>query len=252
MFIQEQWIAFTNDMKDWSEARKQKKSNLKKEKKTRAKKSKAEEEVIVPISEQPMIEDDAILKPEPIISSFAERAYPANHETQEPKTESKQPSNTEVEEQDEVVPIISFAEVENVSYELPSIDLLNFPRHTDQSGEYELIHANAAKLERTFQSFGVKARVTQVHLGPAVTKYEVHPDVGVKVSKIVSLSDDLALALAAKDIRIEAPIPGKSAIGIEVPNSEVAIVSLREVLESKQNNRPDAKLLIGLGRDITW
>ena len=97
----------------------------------------------------------------------------------------------------------------------------------------------------------MKANVTQVHLGPAVTKYEVHPDAGVKVSKIVSLTDDLALALAAKDIRMEAPIPGKSAIGIEVPNSEVAIVSLREVLESKQNDKPEAKLLIGLGRDIT-
>ncbi|MCL6571226.1 MAG: DNA translocase FtsK, partial [Bacillus sp. (in: Bacteria)] len=129
--------------------------------------------------------------------------------------------------------------------------LLKLPKKTDQSGEYELINKNAAKLERTFHSFGVKARVTQVHLGPAVTKYEVHPDVGVKVSKIVSLSDDLALALAAKDIRIEAPIPGKSAIGIEVPNSEVAMVSLREVLEATQNNKPDAKLLIGLGRDVT-
>ncbi|MBF5067073.1 cell division protein FtsK, partial [Salmonella enterica subsp. enterica serovar Istanbul] len=104
-----------------------------------------------------------------------------------------------------------------------------------------------AKLERTVQSFGVKARVTQVHLGPAVTKYEVHPDVGVKVSKIVSLSDDIALALAAKDIRMEAPIPGKSAIGIEVPNKEIAVVSLREVLEGKENN-PQAKLQIGLGR----
>ena len=84
-----------------------------------------------------------------------------------------------------------------------------------------------------------------------MTKYEVMPDVGVKVSKIVSLQDDLALALAAKDIRMEAPIPGKSAIGIEVPNSEVAIVTLREVLEAKENNKPDAKLLIGFGRDIT-
>ena len=97
----------------------------------------------------------------------------------------------------------------------------------------------------------MKARVTQVHLGPAVTKYEVHPDVGVKVSRIVSLCDDLALALAAKDIRIEAPIPGKSAIGIEVPNSEVAMVSLREVLEATENDKPDSKLQIGLGRDIS-
>ncbi len=101
-------------------------------------------------------------------------------------------------------------------------------------------------LERTFQSFGVKARVTQVHLGPAVTKYEVHPDVGVKVSKIVSLSDDIALALLPKGFGIEAPIPGKSAIGIEVPNTEVAVVSLREVLEATQNKKPDSKLLIGL------
>ena len=84
----------------------------------------------------------------------------------------------------------------------------------------------------------MKAKVTQVYLGPAVTKYEVHPDVGVKVSRIVSFSDDLALALAAKDIRIEAPIPGKSAIGIEVPNSEVAMVSLSEVLETKEEDKP--------------
>ncbi len=93
--------------------------------------------------------------------------------------------------------------------------------------------------------------MTQVHLGPAVTKYEVYPDVGVKVSKIVSLSDDLALALAAKDIRIEAPIPGKSAIGIEVPNEEIATVSLREVLEAIEHTRDKAKLLIPLGRDIS-
>ena len=78
------------------------------------------------------------------------------------------------------------------------MNLLKIPRHTDQSGEYKLIHENAAKLEKTFQSFGVKANVTQVHLGPAVTKYEVHPDAGVKVSKIVSLTDDLALSISSK------------------------------------------------------
>ena len=93
---------------------------------------------------------------------------------------------------------ITFTEVENVDYQLPPIDLLKQPQQTDQSGEYALIHENAAKLERTFQSFGVKANVTQVHLGPAVTKYEVHPDAGVKVSKIVSLTDDLALSISSK------------------------------------------------------
>lgn len=134
---------------------------------------------------------------------------------------------------------------------MPSLDILADPKHTGQQTDKKNIYENARKLERTFQSFGVKAKVTQVHLGPAVTKYEVYPDVGVKVSKIVNLSDDLALALAAKDIRIEAPIPGKSAIGIEVPNAEVAMVSLKEVLESKLNDKPDAKLLIGLGRNIS-
>ncbi len=79
---------------------------------------------------------------------------------------------------------------------------------------------NARKLEATLGSFGVKAKVTQIHRGPAVTRYEIHPDTGVKVSRIVNLADDIALALAAKDIRIEAPIPGKSALGIEVPNRE--------------------------------
>lgn len=142
-------------------------------------------------------------------------------------------------------------EAENKQYILPSVSLLTETPDHDQSAEYDSIQANAKKLESTLLSFGVKTRVAQVHLGPAVTKYEVLPDVGVKVSRIVSLTDDLALALAASDIRIEAPIPGKSAIGIEVPNTNVAVVSLREVIESKENNDPDAKLLISLGRDVT-
>lgn len=181
---------------------------------------------------------------EPIISNFAERTI---REVEE--TERVNENERERDDGDEPMPM-NFSEVENVDYQLPPISLLKYPKQTDQSGEYELVHANAAKLERTFQSFGVKARVTQVHIGPAVTKYEVHPDVGVKVSKIVSLQDDIALALAAKDIRMEAPIPGKSAIGIEVPNSEIAVVTLREVLEGSFD-RLDKKLLIGLGRDIT-
>ncbi|MCG6182245.1 DNA translocase FtsK [Anoxybacillus sp. LAT_38] len=146
---------------------------------------------------------------------------------------------------------ISFTQNHAADYALPPIDLLFPPKAVDQSREKENIYENARKLEKTFQSFGVKAKVTKVHIGPAVTRYEVYPDVGVKVSKIVSLSDDLALALAAKDIRIEAPIPGKSAIGIEVPNEEIAMVSLREVLEAKEADKPEAKLLIGLGRDIS-
>ncbi|HLO12382.1 MAG TPA: DNA translocase FtsK [Pseudoneobacillus sp.] len=246
MFFQKQWQQFLLDLTEWRENTKQKKLN-KSNKNTKEVQKNREEEVnpVLSVLTSQAVQDVQI-NPEPIISSFTEKAYSVKDDILENKSPS---TNPEIEE--ESVPPITFTEVENFEYELPPIHILKLPQQTDQSGEYELIHANAAKLERTFQSFGVKARVTQVHLGPAVTKYEVHPDVGVKVSKIVSLSDDLALALAAKDIRIEAPIPGKSAIGIEVPNSEVAMVSLREVLEAKQNDKPDSKLLIGLGRDIT-
>ena len=252
-FSRGQWEAFKLDMSEWkqkqTERRDERMAEKQKEKENRQRQP-------APVLNNVPPEQEETIIPEPIISSFADRAYVEEPSSPKPETEQakgkEQKSKTE-EVDDDNTPPISFTEavVENVTYELPPLRLLKAPRKTDQSGEYELIHANAAKLERTFQSFGVKARVTQVHLGPAVTKYEVHPDVGVKVSKIVSLSDDIALALAAKGIRIEAPIPGKSAIGIEVPNSEVAMVSLREVLEATQNDKPDAKLLIGLGRDIT-
>ncbi|MFE8695123.1 DNA translocase FtsK [Cytobacillus sp. FJAT-53684] len=244
-FCKNQWEAFKVDMKEWSTARKEKRAVRQAQAEEIKAKAEEPEPVITINSAKEYVEESL---PEPIISSFAEKAHYAKEEQAiQTKEKGENSSSPEIE----ISPSITFTEVENKDYELPPIRLLKLPRKTDQSGEYELIHANAAKLERTFQSFGVKARVTQVHLGPAVTKYEVHPDVGVKVSKIVSLNDDLALALAAKDIRIEAPIPGKSAIGIEVPNSEVAVVSLREVIDSKENDRPDSKLLIGLGRDIT-
>ncbi|RIW29297.1 DNA translocase FtsK [Bacillus salacetis] len=248
-FFGNQWSAFRQDLKEWKEERIDKKEEKQKLKNEIAKEKDNDKSRSEPVEE---------VNVEPIISSFNERAYP--EETAHPPLEEEHDissgpagdnSGEPSSEGDDEAPPITFTEVENKDYKLPPISLLSRPSQTDQSNEYKMIHANAAKLERTFQSFGVKAKVTQVHLGPAVTKYEVHPDTGVKVSKIVNLSDDLALALAAKDIRIEAPIPGKSAIGIEVPNTEVAMVSLREVLESKSNDKPNSKLLIGLGRDIT-
>ncbi|WP_040205038.1 DNA translocase FtsK [Neobacillus jeddahensis] len=249
-FAKNQWTAFKTDMSEWKQNQEERR-NAKMVQKEKEKENRQSESVAV-INNQPQVVPEETRIPEPIISSFADRAYvDVASNDKNPKEQSKERKSNQEDEGDDQSPPITFTEVENVAYELPPLRLLKLPKKTDQSGEYELIHANAAKLERTFQSFGVKARVTQVHLGPAVTKYEVHPDVGVKVSKIVSLSDDIALALAAKGIRIEAPIPGKSAIGIEVPNTEVAMVSLREVLEATQNDKPDAKLLIGLGRDIT-
>lgn len=177
---------------------------------------------------------------EPVISNFVENIR--NEQMREPIIEEEEVSLEEVN-----VPNVASEQ----SYILPPITILNAPPEQDQSGEYSVIQKNAKKLEQTFSSFGVKAKVTQVHLGPTVTKYEVMPDTGVKVSKIVNLQDDLALALAAKDIRIEAPIPGKSAVGIEVPNSEVSMVTLREVIEAKEQYKPDSKLMVSLGRDVT-
>jgi len=236
--FKKQFFAFVDDMKNlFSLVKKQKK----KQKKHRSNKVQAEDDQE---QEDEHLEENTS---EPIISSFTDHPEIMTNDKKEPENNLKQEQIT-FEEKDEP---IAFQEIENKDYKLPPIDLLSLPKYSGQHADKRNIYDNARKLERTFQSFGVKAKVTQVHLGPAVTKYEVYPDVGVKVSKIVSLSDDLALALAAKDIRIEAPIPGKSAIGIEVPNSEIAMVSLREVLESKMNDRPDSKLLIGLGRDIT-
>lgn len=257
-FVGRQWQGFLEDLKSWQQEISSKKAEKLETKRDKKPRENPKQNTRSRSDKRSEVEDEPTHS-EPIISSFSERAYPEETVLEEPieKVEVEKveaiSKKTEDNKENEVesAPPITFTEVENTAYELPPISLLNRPNKTDQSGEYELIHSNAAKLERTFQSFGVKAKVTQVHLGPAVTKYEVHPDVGVKVSRIVSLHDDLALALAAKDIRIEAPIPGKSAIGIEVPNSEVAMVSLREVLEAKRNNKPEAKLQIALGRDIT-
>lgn len=135
-------------------------------------------------------------------------------------------------------------------YELPPVTLLNPVPHSDQSNERTIVERNMRILERTFASFGVDAKVMpNPMLGPAVTKYEIQPAIGVKVSKIVNLSDDIALALAAKDIRIEAPIPGKPYVGIEVPNSQTSFVSFSDVIQSAiQSPKP---LDVPLGRDIS-
>ena len=110
---------------------------------------------------------------------------------------------------------------------------------------------NASLLEQTLLDFGVEAKVNQVTVGPTITRYEIQPSPGVKVSKIVNLTDDIALSLAARSIRMEAPIPGKSAIGIEVPNEKPLMVGLREVFESEEFKKFDSPLAMALGKDIS-
>lgn len=134
-------------------------------------------------------------------------------------------------------------------YQLPPFSLLARPSGGGRMGD--IGDDSRRKLEATLESFGVRAKVLDVVRGPAVTRYEVQPATGVKVSRIVGLTDDIALALAAKDIRMEAPIPGKSAIGIEVPNTEVSVVTMREVMENPAFQGSSAKLSIAFGRDIS-
>ncbi|EOH92532.1 DNA translocase FtsK [Enterococcus villorum] len=217
--------------------------------------SKQQEEPMHSYQEE-MIEDE----PEQLsfvpIDSFQGTVSPVTKNV--PNEESSSPANTLVdqleneglEDDGSALEFEIEAEQENQDYELPSIDLLDSVKTTDQSDEYKKIEKNIGVLEQTFQSFGVDAKVVKASLGPSVTKFEVQPAVGVKVSKIVSLTDDIALALAAKDVRMEAPIPGKSLIGIEVPNSKISMVSFREIIEA-QPNHPDKLLEVPLGRDVS-
>lgn len=137
-----------------------------------------------------------------------------------------------------------------VQYVFPSLNLLAENKNKGGSQDTKNLVGNARIIEETLESFGVDATVVQVSRGPAVTRYELHPSAGVKISRIVNLADDIALNLAASSVRIEAPIPGKAAVGIEVPNKEVVAVTLREVLESQEFQEYKSKVAFALGKDI--
>ena len=149
----------------------------------------------------------------------------------------------------EVLTLDHTKHVEEDNYSFPPLDLL--ADNSSSNGEFDKkeIHATAVKLQKTLASFGVEAKVTNITKGPTVTRYELTPSIGVKVSKIVNLSDDIALNLAAKSIRIEAPIPGKAAVGIEIPNKTPESVYLREVISSSAFKEHPSKLAFSLGKD---
>lgn len=137
-------------------------------------------------------------------------------------------------------------------YVKPSINLLNMPKSKGKVNSTEAIAANTKKLERVFNDFGMVAKVIEIHLGPAVTQYEMELQRGTKVNKVLSISREIALELSAKEVRIEAPIPGKSTVGIEIPNQTIIPVSMREIMEDLERNPKykDSKLAAPLGRDI--
>lgn len=136
------------------------------------------------------------------------------------------------------------------SYHYPPIGLLKLAENSNDSGDSEM-RENGDKLIQTLDSFGVKASITYIARGPSVTRYEIKPAPGVKISKITNLSDDIALALAAQGVRIEAPIPGKAAVGIEVPNKIVNMVSMRELIDCDEFKSHPSKLACVLGKDIS-
>lgn len=157
--------------------------------------------------------------------------------------------NREVEKQfTEEVTCPPLPKLEN--FQMPPLELLQFPNKIKSQRLNKDITDKVRILEETLENFGVKAKVTQVSRGPSVTRYEIQPPPGIKVSRIVNLADDIALSLAAPQVRIEAPIPGKAAVGVEVPNEEIAAVTLREVLETSLFQESESKLTIALGKDI--
>jgi DNA segregation ATPase FtsK/SpoIIIE, S-DNA-T family len=140
--------------------------------------------------------------------------------------------------------------IQQKPYIFPTVDLLKAPDRGKTGDSQAHLRETAAKLEQTLNVFGVNAKVNNISCGPAVTRFEITPELGVKVSKIVNLADDIKLNLAAADIRIEAPIPGKAAVGIEVPNSQSVAVSFRELVESEEFKNAKSKITFAVGKDI--
>lgn len=144
----------------------------------------------------------------------------------------------------------TFSVIENKEYVLPSVDILTKTPKVNNKENQEVIKDTVTVLQEVFKDFGVEGRVVAVNIGPAVTQYEMEIKAGTKLSRIISLDKELALALAAKSVNIQAPIPGKKTIGIEIPNKKVSPVGVREILEVVPKSYEDSKLLVTLGKDI--
>ena len=203
----------------------------------------ADQELSEPVYSDPVVSPDPVTPVTPVVSTPSPIASKPQENTIQEEAEFE-------DDGEDIGDLAMGGEENDEDYQLPPVTLLNPVQQSDQSNERTIVERNMRILERTFASFGVDAKVMpNPMLGPAVTKYEIQPAIGVKVSKIVNLSDDIALALAAKDIRIEAPIPGKPYVGIEVPNSQTSFVSFSDVIQSAiQSPKP---LDVPLGRDIS-
>ena len=206
-------------------------------------------------------QETEIFAPEPEISDYTSEDYYDNLPPEDYKdfqedygpypedVPSEEFPPSMVVEGDDAPVEVDFTPKELLQYKLPQIDLFAPDKPKSQSKEKNIVRKNIRILEDTFKSFNIDVKVERAEIGPSVTKYEVKPAVGVRVNRISNLADDLALALAAKDVRIEAPIPGKSLVGIEVPNSEIATVSFRELWEQSKTD-PNKLLEVPLGKAV--
>lgn len=200
-----------------------------------------------PEAQKPILLDDIINKmkaPEVKSASVSEETLiPISTEKfGKDKSESEQSVSAESDLSDEEKPV--------KAYEMPPLSCLAVNTNTRSLKYEDELKANATKLVDTLKSFGVETRIVDICRGPSVTRYEIQPAAGVKISRITNLSDDIALNLAAGGIRIEAPIPNKAAVGIEVPNKNRATVTLREIVDTPQYKSAKSKLFVALGKDI--
>ncbi len=188
---------------------------------------------------------------EEIIETAAEEAVVDIYDY-EPAIEESHETVEEVIEETETENILNeeVAVAETVVYELPPVDLLDPPKSSGSTGSAAELREKGETIVKTLKSFGVGTRIVEICQSPSVTRFELQPDPGVKISRITSLADDIAMNLAASGVRIEAPIPNKNAVGIEVPNAEKAMVTLREILENNSFKSSKSRLNVALGRDI--
>ncbi len=214
----------------------------------------------VPVDEPPMPEIPVVKLPDSKPTQIIEDIIEAAVEEEKPKRKKKAPSmpdgepdNNDSADVIEDIPfeILPETEPEKPAYVYPPIDCLKIVENDGVGDSMTEMQLGAKKLVSTLESFNVKAEVTNICRGPSVTRYELVPDAGVRINKITNLSEDIALRLAATSVRIEAPIPGKSAIGIEVPNSAKSMVTMREIIDTPQFRDSKSKLTVALGKDIT-
>lgn len=205
---------------------------------------------VIPVNHE--VKELSFDEPEQDIKPAVEEIKPAENVTEETKkvTKASKPA-MDLEVSNQVTEDLNkAAKVEEKPYVFPPYNLMSKGEHGNSIKQQKLLRETAMKLQQTLENFGVHVTITDVSCGPSITRYELQPEQGVKVSKIVGLADDIKLNLAAADIRIEAPIPGKAAIGIEVPNKHSETVKLRDLLESDAFKKAPSNLAIAIGKDI--